>query len=210
MARRLTALLLFVGVLFGAPRPSYAASDFLDFIWGLSGPQLIGVGFGCRIDSAGRIIFCPGQKRPAATDSRAEGLWRNVAFTLAASAFVSTGKNSESGVDYRFGDLGMVAIEPNVSFNSVRTERGVRISHNVGPTYDILFGLRRDFDTFQKLGIKVTPLEVIFHDDRAVFAFNLRLYPDGFTDDEFGVGPRQDYDRPFETVIGFSFGYSFR
>lgn len=198
MARRLVALALFLCGVFGTPRASEAA--LIDFIWGLSGPQLVGIGFGCKFDG-GRLVFCPGDTKPRGD------AWNRVLFTAAASAFVSTGRNSESGVDYRFGDVGMVAIEPNVSFNSV-SRSGVRVFHNVGPTYDILFGLRRDFDTFQKLGIKITPLEVIFHDDRAVFAFNLRLYPDGFTDDEFGVG--LDGDRPFETVIGVSFGYSFR
>lgn len=209
MGRRLTAFLLFIGVLFGAPRQTEAASDFVDFIWGLSGPQLIGVGFGCRFDAAGRIVFCPGQKRPAPADGRGQEPWSRVSFTAAASAFVSTGRNSESGIDYRFADVGMVAIEPNVSVQSIRTGSGVRLSHNIGLTYDILFGLRRDFPTFTKLGVKITPIEVLFHDDRGVVALNLRLYPDGFTDDEFAPGQRLDYDRPFETVIGVSVGYSF-
>ena len=207
-AKRVTAFLLFLGVLFVTPRPSEAA--LVDFIWGLSGPQLIGAGFGCRFNSAGDLTFCPGYTRPKSPDSGREGPFSRVNFTAAASAFVSTGRDSESGVDYRAFDIGAVALEPNVSFASARTASGVRVFHNIGLTYDVFFGLRRDFDTFQKLGVKVTPLEVIFHDDRAVFAFNLRLYPDGFTDDEFGVGPRLDYDRPFETVIGFSLGYTFR
>lgn len=201
MMKRLVAFVLFLGVVFGAPRVGEAA--IMEFIWGLSGPQLIGIGVGCKFDG-GKLVFCPGDTKPRGD------AWSRVLFTAAGSVLVSTGRNAESGVDYRFGDVGMIAVEPNVSFNSVNTESGVRVFHNIGPTYDILFGLRRDFDTFQKLGIKVTPLEVVFRDDRAVFAFNLRLYPDGFTDDEFGVGQRLDYDRPFETVIGVTFGYSFK
>jgi hypothetical protein len=209
MTRRLAALVLFAGVLFGAPRPSEAA--LMDFIWGLSGPQLIGAGFGCRFGFEGKVRLerCIWGTPPAPAKADLNRAWKRVYFSVGGSAFVSTGKDSDTNVDYRWFDVGMLAFEPSMSFNS-GNPGGVRIFHGIGPTYDVLFGLRRDFPTFDKLGIRVTPVELDFDDQRAVVALTVRLYPNGFTDDEFGVGQRVDVDRPFETVVGVSFGYSFR
>ena len=42
-------------------------------------------------------------------------------------------------------------------------------------------------------------------------AYNVRIYPNGFTGDEFGFGPRlPDLDRGRETLNGFSVGYLFK
>lgn len=205
MTRRLTALVLFLGVVFGAPRASEAA--IMDLIWGLSGPQLIGAGFGCRFDLKGNLERCVWGTPPAKTRVPL----KRVFVSIGGAAYVSTSRDSESGIDYRWGDIGMVAFEPSVSFNSKNSRSGnVHVFHGVGPTYDVLFGLRRDFPTFDKLGIRVTPVEVDFDKQRIVIALTMRLYPNGFTDDEFGVGPRLDYDRPFESVVGLTFGYSFK
>jgi hypothetical protein len=39
-------------------------------------------------------------------------------------------------------------------------------------------------------------------------SYTLRIYPNGFTADEFGLLPRnEDLDRTFEAVHGFSLGY---
>ena len=212
-ARRLIAFVLFLGVVLGAPRPSEAA--LADFIWGLSGPQLIGAGFGCRFDFTLKPERCVWGAVPAPApmteNARTESAWKKLYFSVGGSAFVSTSRDSESGVDYRWFDIGMVALEPSVSFNSANSRSGnVHVFHGVGPTYDVLFGIRRDFSTFDKFGIRVTPVEVDFDKQRILIALTLRLYPNGFTDDEFGVGERRDYNRPFESVVGVSFGYSFK
>jgi hypothetical protein len=39
-------------------------------------------------------------------------------------------------------------------------------------------------------------------------AFEIRLYPNGFTADEFGFGPRLDFNRPNETTYGFKVSWA--
>lgn len=206
MARRLSTFALFAAMVVCVPRSSDAA--FLDFIWGLSGPQLIGVGVGCRFDFHGKRDICEVGATPAMMSLEGRDLWSRLFVSVGGTGFVSTAKNSGTNVDYRWGDVAALAFEPSVSFNSV-DRAGVRLYHGIGPTYGYFFGVRRDFQSFDKFGIRVTPVEVVFHDQRAVLALTLRLFPNGFTDDEFGVGERRDFNRPFESVIGLSFGYTF-
>jgi hypothetical protein len=61
--------------------------------------------------------------------------------------------------------------------------------------------------TFDKFGYKFTPVDVAYK--RIAVAFEIRLYPNGFTDDEFGLGPRVTFDRPYETTYGFRVSLAF-
>ncbi|MFN7980992.1 MAG: hypothetical protein U0Q11_03965 [Vicinamibacterales bacterium] len=101
----------------------------------------------------------------------------------------------------------MLAFEPSVSVRSVENEK-VRVHHGVGPTFDYFFGPK--FDSFSNVGVRVTPIEVVFPRHNFSLAATVRLYPNGFTDDQFGFGVRQNYDRPFEAVYGLSAGFTFK
>ena len=55
----------------------------------------------------------------------------------------------------------------------------------------------------------IVPVEVEFRRRLAV-GFKVRIYPNGFTDDEFGFGPRLDFNRPAEITYGASVSYIFK
>lgn len=205
MVRRLIAIALFAGMFFAAPRATEAS--MLDFIWELSGPQLIGVGVSCRWDFNKNVDVCDFAPSTRANADRAAERSR-LFFSVGATAFVSTSKNSPSQVDYKWGDVYMIAAEPALSVSSVDRGSRMRLYHSVGVSYDLLFG--KNFDTFDKASIKLTPVELVFPDKHVSLAATIRLYPNGFSNDEFGIGRRLDFDRPFEAVYGLSVGYSFR
>lgn len=202
MSKRLIAIAVFAGMLLASPRATEAS--MLDFIWELSGPQLIGLGVSCRWDFNKNVDVCDF----APSSARREGAGRSrLFFSTTGTLFVSTSKNSPSNVDYNWGDVFMLAAEPAVSVSTV--DRGnVRVYHSVGVSYDLLFG--KQFDTFDKFAIKLTPVETYFPDKHLSIAATVRLYPNGFSNDEFGIGTRRDYNRPFEAVYGFNVGYWFR
>ncbi len=207
MARRLVVFVWLLAMMLVSPRQSEAA--FVDFIVGLSGPQLIGIGAGCRWDFHLNRDVCDLGMAPAmiAADQASRASKPLFFFSVGGTYFFSTSKDGESGVPYGWNDVRMLAFEPSVSVRSVNQE-GIKIHHGVGPTFDYLFG--RHFDSFGKAGIRVTPAELVFPNQRFSVALTMRLYPNGFTDDEFGFGVRRDYDRPFEAVYGISAGYTFK
>lgn len=203
MAKRLIAMAMFVGVLCAA-RPSEAA--FLDFIWELSGPRLVGFGVGCRWDFNLQRDVCEIGMAPTKLDG-GDDLRSKLFFAVGGTYFFSTSKDGRSGVPYGWNDVRMIAIEPSVSMRSVNKTH-VRVHHGIGPSYDYLFG--PNFKSFDKFGVRVTPLEVVLPNQHVSFAVTARLYPNGFTDDEFGFfNRRNSYNRPFEAVYGFTGGFSF-
>jgi hypothetical protein len=181
------------------PRTSDARS-LLDIIWEMSGPQLIGVTVvSCQIDMDGERHQCHvvGRKVTGADTSRESRAW----FSLEAGLYSTTGRDTNNVYDAF--TVHMLAVEPTVEVRSIRSN-DIRLYHGAGLTYNVLFG--RDFQRFDKAGVKLRPIGVSYR--QWDFAYNLRLYPRGFTSDEFGFGPRVDGDRPFEAVHGFSVGYS--
>ena len=86
-------------------------------------------------------------------------------------------------------------------------EGQVRSDHGVGATYDVMFG--KDFDTFDKAGLKFKPVVVTL--PGVNFTATVRWYPNGTTPDEFDrtLPPPDDLNRPNEWVYGLSFGVFF-
>lgn len=184
-----------------------------DFIWGLSGPQLIGLGFGCRWEFGTppkREVCEVGGSAPVKFSANAEETKHF--FSIGGMVFRSTGRDSENQTErYSPGDVYMIAFEPSVSVR--KRYPGVHnIYHGVGPTINYLFGHRRDypdvngdpqkFDGFWKGGVKVTMAEKVLAKQHLAVGVNVRLYPRGFTDDEFRPGGRLTIKRPFEAVWG--------
>lgn len=204
MKQRLAAIGLFIAVLLGLPRSSDAG--ILEFIWEMSGPQLIGYGHSCRLPLGTKPVGC---QVDVARDSP-DGPNRRAFLVLQGAAFFSTSRDSKT-VKYEWFDVGMFAFEPTVMVASKMpsSRDGVRVAHGSGITYNFLFG--RDFDSFDKFGILIVPFEVTYRN--MAVAAKVRIYPNGFTDDEFGVGRRvEGGDRPAEAVYGgtFSFRFPFR
>ena len=208
MLRRLTAIALFVGFIVVSPRSSEAA--MLDFIWGLSGPQLVGVGVGWRWDfTVSRDVCEVGSALALSIKAEGREDWRKrVYFSVGATFFTSTGTDSATKT-YRFDDVNMLAFEPSVSVRTFSPGDGsrLRVYHGVGPTFDRVFG--RSITTFDNVGIKVTLVEFVLPKYHVSFGSAVRLYPNGFTDDEFGSGPHLDFDRRHEYVWGGTFGVLF-
>jgi hypothetical protein len=202
MTQRVVTVGALLFVLLGVPRQSHAG--ILDFIWEMSGPQLVGFGVGClyapkaatheqcKVGSA----FVPGAQ--AMNVPGAERFF----LALGASIFGSTGHDSPTQ-RYEAGDVWMLALEPGVAFRSYSPIPEVQVHHGIGLSYNRVFG--RDLEAFDKWAITVTPIDVTLK--RVSVGIKLRLYPDGFTDDEFRPGPKISLNRPFEATVGFTVSY---
>ena len=185
-------LMLFV---LAAPRPAHA--DFWDFIFEMSGPQLIGARFDCDWALDGSVGDChaAGFKVGSQFPTPKPRAW----ISVGGGVYTSTGKDTNN--EYDAFSVHMLAFEPTINAFSSTNPRA-RVYHGAGFTYDFLFG--RDFRRFDKAGLKFLPVGVIV--GRLDIAYTFRLYPNGFTSDEFGFGPRvEGGDRPREGVHGVQF-----
>jgi len=195
MGRRIVVMGALVFALFGAPRPSHAG--LLEIIWEMSGPQMIGISYACMYGVGSRSLEqCRvGQFISRELKTGAKGPF----LVLGGGVFGSTGKNSATQ-NYDWGEIWMVALEPGVALRSYDKE-DVQVHHGAGISYELLFG--DDIRRFDKFAFTVTPIDVAYK--RIAVGLKLRLYPHGFTDDEFKPGPLITRDRPFEATIGFTF-----
>jgi hypothetical protein len=177
--------------------PRESAAGFGDTIWGMSGPYMYGLVAHCRVPVSGTLSECHilNKGRNAGVPDTLP-LW----FSLEGGLYASSAQKSAEGDDYHWGDVWMLTFEPLVEW---RWPRAPELHSGVGVGYNYLFG--QDFDKFDKFNIKFRLIGV--ESTRADLAVNLRIYPRGFTSDEFGFGPREDIDRPAEAVIGFSIGF---
>jgi hypothetical protein len=185
--------------------PNTAHSSIIDWIWTMSGPQMIGFPLHCEYDLENNKWECreidrlfAGQLKPR----RDRKTW--VSFDT--GPYFSTGYDSDEGTDFEWFKTWMVAFEPVLEIRSHTSPGGAVMLHHglVGLSYDVLFG--SGFDTFDKFGLKFKPIGVTIK-KRFNAAFTMRWYPNGFTRDEFGYGPRQDFNRDGEMLYGFSIGY---
>ena len=203
MGRRIVAGAALVLALLGVPRPCDAG--LLEFIWEMSGPQLLGAGYGCFFTLRMKSEECRvGGATLALTQPKAP----KVLISLGGAVFGSTGKDSDTQ-GYDWGEVWMLALEPGVFVRSrqyVEGSRAPQLSHGAGISYDLLFG--RDFKRFDKFAFTITPIDLAWK--HVAVGVKLRLYPNGFTDDEFKPGPRINQNRPFESTLGFSFSYIIR
>jgi hypothetical protein len=215
--QRVGAIVFFVAIM--CPRPSSA--DILDVLWKMSGTQQVSLfplevriplqGEQKRKDTsvviydyaAFKLEDPPADPKVAAdrkllAERLAERLW----LAINVTAYTSTGTNS-SGNDYRFGRTHLLAIEPLVEHAFPRNRH---LYYGLGASYQRVFG--PDIQAFDKFAFKIRPIGVQagkFFD----LALNVRVYPNGYTSDEFGFGTRQqDMNRPAEVVWGFSYGFS--
>ena len=184
--------------------PLDAGASFLDFIFDMSGPQMIGKGARCRMPVKGGETKCDffsirrsGVEPDVVADKRP---WVN----LEGAVYTSTGKN-EGNTDYEAFHTFMLSFEPMVEVAS-KSAGTWRLFHGAGLASHFLFG--PDFRRFGNAGFKVRPVGVEIGDSWEV-ALNIRLYPDGFGADQFGFGPSPSGDRPFEYTWGIMAGKKF-
>jgi len=203
LRHRVGTVCLAVLALFAFPREGSA--HFMDFIWEMSGPRMIGVVVGCDYDLQRKTTECRALgkvlgRRGADSPERPK-IW----LVLDAAAYTSTGRDSGS-FQFDWFETYMLAFEPMLTVRSYGDGgEGFSLHHGlIGVSYDFLFG--SNFSRFDKVGLKFQPIGFTFRGFK--LSYNLRVYPNGFTADEFGFGPRlHDLSRPHETVHGFSLGY---
>ena len=101
----------------------------------------------------------------------------------------------------------MVAFEPGVlGFSKVGSPTSWRLGHGAGVSYGLLFG--ENFRRFDKFAVSIIPIEA--SRGKWILGLKFRIYPNGFTDDEFGFGPRVSFNRPAEFTWGGTISYLIR
>ena len=203
-------------VLLAFPRTSSAS--IIDFIWQMSGPQMIGVVVHCEYDpkfdrAANEKLDKEERRTPGecrlidhrfigkARDRAVRRYWLSVDTVL----YYSTSKNSETQ-DFNAVETHMVAVEPLLEVRGRALFGGNVVLHHgvAGVSYNHLIGR---FSALDKVGLKFRPVGATFFKKFNV-SWTERLYPNGFTPDELGVGAQiQNLNRPSEWVHGFSIGY---
>jgi hypothetical protein len=173
-AKRVLALVV-LAVLASA-RPANA--DWLDIIWEMTGPQMIGIGATCersvRADGDWRCIV-PfkrlGRPLGGARNEPLDWLW------VSASAFYYV---STSHKGYGGGDVQGFGFDPMLVFSRFRGE-DVRFTSGFGLSLQRFWS--SDFDAVGNAGLKFQPVAVEFPvggTAKAKLAYNLRYYWDGF------------------------------
>jgi hypothetical protein len=212
MLRRTACAGFFVMALLGMPRPGEAG--LIEFIWKMSGPQFLGLGAGCTFDTKlvrqncklGTAAFKLQQERDRRRFANLrEQTFRGPFIFVGGELQFSTGLNDADGTDYKVGQIWRGALTPALSFWAFDVKQ-TPIYVGAGVSWDLLFG--KDFSAFDKFAITVTPAEALLgRSKKHSVALKLRIYPNAYTSDEFGFGPRRDYNRPTEVAFGFSYSY---
>jgi len=209
MGRRIAVAGTLLIALLGVPRPSEAG--LLEIIWEMSGPRMLGISVGCMVNVESRSLDqCRLGSLPTYTvtkmdtGSQPTKTQHGPFLVLAGTLMGSTGHDSDTQ-GYDWGEIWMAAFEPGVAVRSYENAN-IQVHHGTGISYEWLFG--RDIRHFDKFAFTVTPIDVAYK--RVAVGFKLRLYPNGFTDDEFKGGPLITKNRAFETTFGFTFSIIFK
>jgi len=198
--RHIVVVGIVAGIALAAP-PSARAS-WWDIVWQMSGPQMMGPVLHCEYD------FGSGETECRALDlifygELAPRQQRKIWLSLDTGIYFSTGKNSE-GESFEAFDVWMVPFEPMLEIQSAGGTDW-SLSHGLaGLSYMHFFG--KDFSAFDNVGVKFRPIGVRIQ--KITLSWNVRFFPNGFTPDQFGVGPPPPVvDRRAEAVHGFSVGF---
>ena len=196
--KRVLALVV-LGV-FACARP--ADAGWLDFIWEMTGPRMIGIGGQCerslKRDGEWRCILpLIGQPRPGGRAPADDWFW------VSAESYYYF---STAGNGFKTGGVQGFGFDPMLSLSRTST-KGVRVSGGVGLTWQRFWS--SDFDAFGNAGFKFKPIAVEFpipiSTARASVAYNLRYYWDGFE----SAPPVLRKKAAAETVHGLVISFTF-
>ena len=205
-----------VAFLLMVPRAASAGmGEVIDIIIGLTGPQMIGVPIKCELNLESRATTCyaAGIRIPRAERKVDDDFWTARRFwaSLGGGVYFSTTKDSDMRNFDAFA-IQMFALEPTVNYRLGRLRGGSNFAYEVGAGPTMMFFHSRDFESFFNWGIKTTPAaltwrnvsshNLIFH-----FAYNLRVFPDAFTAEDFGGTTSTHTGR--EIAHGVTFGIGF-
>jgi len=216
MRRRIAIVGTLLVALLAAPRRSEAG--LLDIIWDMSGPQMIGFAHACLYSlNNHKFEQCRFGENPTAqypAKRAAADKPKNPFLGFSAGIYGSTGVDSGTQ-PYKWFEIGMLELTTGLAFKSYETggpdNDDVRVYHGFGVAYERFFGRGiKDFNNgaiqgFNKVAITVTPVDVTLN--KVAFGLKMRVYPQGFTDDDFKAGLPPADNHPFETTVGFTFSY---
>jgi hypothetical protein len=184
-----------------------ARAGLLDYIWDTSGPPYLGWVFRCRRElKRGGNEHCDKIfGRIPDKDPITAPVW----LSLESGAYLQLfkdGKDSDGEpIPFGIGHGVAFSFEPIVEFRPWRRWRSVH--HGVGLAALVMAST--DFERVGNVGYKVRVFAIdrFWWDRRWSIALNARIFPDGFGDDEFGVGAPPVGDRPTELSLGASFSF---
>lgn len=193
-------------MLFSCPRDGSAG--IIEIIGEMSGPSMIGFPAECRVQLNGTGEYkCDIYAHLVGVRQfQQQRLW----LSFEGGPYFSTGRDA-SGQDYQAFKIWMLAFDPMLHVRTSKPGSRVVVSHGVlGVSSNLFFG--EGFDAFVNLAFKLRPVALEFPIGRGwriEAAYNLRLYPSGFTSDLFGKVPVvPESDRP-ETVHSLSVAFRF-
>lgn len=181
---------------------SAGMGEVVDIIIGLTGPQMFGLPIACEFNLKPNDVDPDAPKRacfigpyringPAIPDYFWAG--RNVWASVGGAAYFSTTKDSEMR-PFDWFDAGMLAFEPTLNYRLFKTPSGPKlrprfvIEAGAGGSLFYVFG--DGFEPFVKGGIKLKPAAFTWHlrgNGYLGLAYNLRIFPNAFTSEDFGA-----------------------
>lgn len=186
--------------------PQHARAGLGDIIWEMTGPQMVGKIIRCRFPLNDTGPQCQVRTLREDASKGEEKIW----FAAEGGVYVSTGHNS-GGHDYEAWNIWMLTFEPMLE---VRYPSGGDISRaytkdsgrgavygGIGPMIN-RFLVKGPAKAFTRYGIKFRPIAIAYNGWGV--EWNIRVYPDGVTPDQFGFGPPLSINRPFEAVQSVS------
>jgi hypothetical protein len=182
-------------VMLALPRIAHAGIG--EFIWEMSGPQFEGGGLECKFALSGALQQC--YAIIGLQKVRVQPRQHEVRLSFEGAGYFSTGKNSE-GTDYEFGQIWMLAFDPMLEYVSLVCDSATFYHGFMGVSYNLFLG--KGFDPFPNVAFKLRPIGVKLKS--VAFEYNIRLYPNRFTPDEFGKDPLPTTNGRAEAVHSFS------
>lgn len=159
--------------------PSMSFASFMDFIYEMSGPELISlVPVRCELDLVKHKTVCHVFHWKVAGEATFErpSFW----IDFDGAGYLSTGKDSPTG-QYSWGTSDMLAFDP-----MLRKRSFSRIYHSVGVSTNFFFG--SEFRRFGAVALKIEPVAVgLTQNWYAVLSF--RRYRHSFTAEQFDAPP---------------------
>jgi hypothetical protein len=194
--------------------PITASAGIGEIILQMSGPRMLGVGLECRMVFSGTREPCK-VSSPATAVFFAENqpdvkMW----LSLGGGFYWSLNKTVD-GQDYDTGEVKMWSFDPMLEIESKawpieNKNLKLQIYHGVlGVSYNLLHG--DAFPTFSNAALRLRPAGIVipFSTNWGVdFSYNVRLYPRGFTPEDFGKVALPDTEpNRGEAVHSFVIGF---
>jgi hypothetical protein len=197
--RRVAVMALAIAIVLAGPRKTSAG--FIDFIYEMSGPQLVGIGPTCRIGlGPGERPRCSFFGAIEAFEPRVDPTRTPPRARLSSDFGYFTADGADVNGSYRFNEVKMIGIEPIVE---VRTGQlgTFTFHHGAGVTFHHFRG--DTFDSFWRKGLKfrVVSFEVPLGDRVTLGgAYNVRYYANRVEAGDFELVKPPDADRPGEVI----------